>query len=94
MSARLRLWRRVRLAPGLTLNIGSHGVSSFSVGRRGAHLTFGRRGMRTTVGLPGSGISYTVAEPYRRRSGRPRTSLLMYLICAVIVLIAIAVLSH
>jgi hypothetical protein len=32
---------------------------SVSVGRRGAWATFGRQGTRTTVGLPGTGLSYT-----------------------------------
>lgn len=30
-----------------------------SLGARGAHLTFGRRGVRRTVGVPGSGVFYT-----------------------------------
>jgi hypothetical protein len=29
------------------------------VGERGASVTFGKRGTRTTVGLPGTGLSYT-----------------------------------
>jgi len=53
-----RFRRTVRLLPGLRLNVSKSGVSA-SVGTRGAWLTFGRNGTRTTVGIPGTGISYT-----------------------------------
>ena len=43
--------------------------SSTSIGLRGAHVTFGKTGTRTTVGLPGSGISYThLDKPHHERS--------------------------
>ena len=54
-----RLWRRVRIAPGVTLNIGKSGPSSVSFGPRGLKLTAGRRGPRITAGLPGTGLFYT-----------------------------------
>jgi hypothetical protein len=54
----LRFYRRIRLFPGVTLNLSRRGVST-SVGVRGAHLTVGHGKVRTTVGLPGSGLSYT-----------------------------------
>jgi hypothetical protein len=57
-----RFRRRVRVMPGLYLNLGRRGAS-VSLGVRGAHVTFGRHGKRATIGLPGSGISYTVYEP-------------------------------
>jgi hypothetical protein len=56
-----RFRRTVRLFPGLRLNVSKSGVSA-SVGTRGAWLTFGRNGTRTTVGLPGTGISYTTTS--------------------------------
>ncbi len=56
-----RFRRSVRLLPGLRLNLSRSGVSA-SVGTRGAWLTFGRNGTRTTVGLPGTGISYTTTS--------------------------------
>lgn len=62
-----RYRRRLRLAPGLWLNLGKTGITSVSAGVRGARLTWGRRGRRASVGLPGSGISYTSYEPHRRR---------------------------
>lgn len=57
-----RFQRRIRILPGIRLNISKSGVST-SVGARGAWLTFGRRGTRATVGLPGTGISYTTSAP-------------------------------
>lgn len=59
----LRFFRRVRLAPGLTLNLSRSGPS-VSLGMRGGHVTVGKRGVTRTVGLPGSGLFYT------SRSGR------------------------
>lgn len=53
-----RFQRRIKIMPGVTLNVGKRGVST-SIGRRGAHITFGQNGVRTTVGIPGTGISYT-----------------------------------
>ena len=53
-----RLWRRVRIAPGLSINLSKSGPS-VSVGPRGAKMTFGRRGIRQTVGLPGTGLYAT-----------------------------------
>ena len=54
----MRISRRVRIAPGLTLNLTKHGPS-FSAGVRGAHVTIGRTGIRRTVGVPGTGVFYT-----------------------------------
>ncbi len=54
----LRIWRRFKIAPGLTLNLSKGGVST-SVGHRGARVTFGKHGVRQTVGIPGTGVYYT-----------------------------------
>lgn len=54
----VRLFRRVRLAPGVSLNLSGSGPS-LSFGVRGAHLTVGRSGVRQTVGIPGTGMFYT-----------------------------------
>ena len=54
----IRFFRRVKLLPGLTMDLSKSGPS-FSVGVRGAHVTMGRRGVRKTVGIPGTGIFYT-----------------------------------
>jgi hypothetical protein len=53
-----RAWRRVRLAPGVTINLSKSGPS-VSVGPRGSKVTFNRRGVRETVGIPGTGVYAT-----------------------------------
>jgi len=75
-----RFRRTLRLIPGLRLNLSKSGVSA-SVGTRGAWLTFGRRGPRATVGIPGTGISYTeiltkrhAEQPYAVHSAAPPAS--------------------
>lgn len=54
----LRFFRRVKILPGMTMNLSKSGPS-FSAGVRGAHVTIGKRGVRTTAGIPGTGIFYT-----------------------------------
>jgi uncharacterized protein DUF4236 len=56
-----RFRRSIRILPGIRLNFGKRGVST-SIGVRGAHVTVGHGKVRETVGLPGSGISYTHVE--------------------------------
>lgn len=53
-----RIRRSIKIAPGVRLNIGKKG-SSLSVGKKGATLNFSEKGTRATVGIPGSGISYS-----------------------------------
>jgi hypothetical protein len=53
----LRFQRRVRLFPGVSLNLGKSGVS-VSVGGRGHSVNYSRRGTYGTVGIPGTGISF------------------------------------
>ena len=62
-----RFWQRVRLAPGVTLNL-SKSMASLSFGPPGAKYTISPLGNRATVGLPGSGLFYTVHD--RKRTGR------------------------
>src|ERR1700733_2918753 len=63
LAMTLRFWRRVRLAPGLRLNLSKSGAS-VSVGRRGAWLTSGPRGQRVTVGATGMGLFWTEFHPW------------------------------
>ncbi|MBM3596465.1 MAG: DUF4236 domain-containing protein [Alphaproteobacteria bacterium] len=59
-----RFWRRIRIAPGVTLNL-SKSTASLSFGPRGAKYTVSPHGNRATAGLPGTGLFYTVHEPRR-----------------------------
>ncbi len=64
-----RFWRRIRIAPGVTLNLSKSG-GSLSFGPRGAKFTVGPRGKRVTVGLPGTGLFYTATLPSGKSGGR------------------------
>jgi hypothetical protein len=65
-----RFFRRVRIAPGFRVNLSKRGVS-LSAGGRGHWFTIGPRGVRTTVGSPGTGLYYTATtgRPKKRRAG-------------------------
>ncbi|MCM3758515.1 DUF4236 domain-containing protein [Sporosarcina aquimarina] len=64
-----RFQKRIKIAPGVRLNINKSGVST-SLGRRGASVTVGKRVVRANVGIPGTGISYSE----QLTSKRPRRS--------------------
>ena len=70
-----RFQRRIKIIPGVTLNVGKRGVST-PIGRRGAHITFGQNGVRTTVGIPGTGSLIrrfqSLRMRWRRGAGRRR----------------------
>ena len=55
----LRFRRSIKIPPGIRLNLGKRSTS-VSIGGRGAHVTL-RPGhtARSTIGIPGSGVSYT-----------------------------------
>jgi len=63
-----RFSRRIKIAPGISLNIGKSGFST-SIGPRGAKLTIGRRGISQSLGIPGTGLSWRhQITPARQRS--------------------------
>jgi hypothetical protein len=57
-----RFRRRIKIAPGVYWNIGKKG-SALSFGGRGLTHTIGPKGSRTTIGIPGTGVSYTHVQP-------------------------------
>lgn len=61
----IRFRKRIRLLPGVTLNLSKSGVST-TVGPRGASVNIGKRGTYLNTGLPGTGL-YS-----RERLDRPR----------------------
>ena len=61
-----RFQKRIKLLPGVTLNVSKGGVST-SIGVKGARVTYGRGKKRTTVGVPGTGISHTTVESTTRK---------------------------
>jgi hypothetical protein len=52
----IRFRRTLKVAPGVKLNFSKSGVST-TVGPKGFHFTFGKKGVRRTVSIPGTGIS-------------------------------------
>ena len=54
----LRFQRRIKVLPGVRINLSKSGVG-FSVGGRGAHIGITARGQRyTSIGMPGTGLSW------------------------------------
>ncbi len=53
-----RFRRSIRIAPGIRLNVGRHGVTSLSLGGKGVTMNLSKRGTKTTYSLPGTGLSY------------------------------------
>ena len=53
-----RFRKSVKILPGVKVNLSKGGVST-SVGGKGFHVNVGKRGVRKTIGIPGTGISHT-----------------------------------
>lgn len=53
-----------KIAPGVRLNVGKKGISSVSIGTKGARVSLGKKGARTTVSAPGTGLSYSQNHSY------------------------------
>jgi len=92
----LCLYRRVRILPGLTVNVSKSGPS-LSVGVRGAHVTSAGAASGKTVGIPGTGdlLHFKVWPSHRVRhqpgqDGRGQVLFpLVLLIVALILLMAV-----
>lgn len=63
-----RFYRRIKIAPAISLNLGKKGAS-VSVGPRGAKTTFGPNGTRTSIGIPGTGMRYEKRYPNAATGG-------------------------
>lgn len=89
----LRFRRRLKVAPGVSLNLGKRGAS-LSVGRRGARVTVGHGQVRETVGLPGTGLSYTRTQSRSRRHAKKGGGILSTLIGLFVLYILARLLLH
>lgn len=69
-----RFRKSIKVMPGVRVNIGKKSVSSLSVGPRGAKVNVGRKGTRTTVGIPGSGLSYSRYQPHSSKKRRTKVN--------------------
>jgi hypothetical protein len=72
----LRFQKRLRVLPGVRINLSKSGASA-SVGPRGADVNIGPRGVSANAGIPGTGLSY------RTKMAKPHSALI-----GIIVLIA------
>ncbi len=52
----LKFQKRIRIAPGVRLNISKTGISG-TIGPRGASVNVGKKGVYANAGLPGTGLS-------------------------------------
>lgn len=66
-----RFRRRVRVLPGVYLNISRNGVST-TIGPRGASLNIGKQGVFLNTGIPGTGI-YRRDRLFGGKPGQPDT---------------------
>ena len=69
----LRFRKSISLLPGVKLNLSKSGPS-VSVGGNGLTYNIGSKGEKATVGLPGSGLSYS-DQPSRTKTGGKRSAL-------------------
>lgn len=63
-----RFRKSIKIAPGVRINISKKGLSSLSVGRPGATVNINKKGTRTTLGIPGSGLSHSSYSAHNKRS--------------------------
>lgn len=89
-----RFSRRIRILPGVSVNLSKSGPS-VSVGPRGAKHTIGSKGSRTTVGIPGTGISHTTTSSNNLSGAPPSGKSFWQLvkIAFLIVMVGIVILS-
>ena len=81
-----RFRRRVKLFPGVAVNVSATGIST-SFGGPGATVNVGRRGTRATIGLPGTGVSYSerLSGPTGDRKAGARVVVLVIVVGALAV---------
>lgn len=54
-----RFRKSFKILPGVRINLGKKGITSVTVGKRGASVNFGKRGTNANIGIPGTGLSYS-----------------------------------
>lgn len=53
---------------GVRISVGKKGLSSVSMGAKGARVSLGKKGVRTTVSVPKTGLSYSKQFPINRNN--------------------------
>lgn len=62
-----RYRKSIKVMPGVKLNLSKSGIST-TVGKRGASVNVGHGRVRSNVGIPGSGLSYSTSTSTRSRN--------------------------
>jgi len=66
-----RFHKSIRVLPGVRIDLNKRSTS-ISIGGRGAHVTVGHGKVRETIGLPGTGVSYThVSSSHQAKAEAP-----------------------
>lgn len=56
----IKFRKKIKIAPGVKLNVSSKGITSTSIGGKGLTLNVGgKKGAKLTTSIPGSGLSHT-----------------------------------
>lgn len=63
-----RYRKGMKILPGLRLNLTKNGPNSLTIGGKGFTFNLGKKGYRTTIGAPGTGLSNSEYTPYE---GKP-----------------------
>lgn len=77
----LRFRKRIKVIPGVYINLGNKGANSVSVGGNGLTANVNKNGTKTTVGLPGTGLSY---ETKRSSGGSVFKSVILIMILSLL----------
>lgn len=62
--------KRIKVLPGVHINIGKNGVST-SIGGKGGSVNFSKRGTRVTNSIPGTGLSHSKLYGNANRTTAP-----------------------
>ena len=60
-----RFKKNIKIIPGIKLNISKNGLNSVTIGKPGASVNISKKGKQATVGIPGTGLSYSQKLPSR-----------------------------
>ncbi len=73
----LNFRKSIKIAPGIRVNVSKKGLSSVSVGGKGARVNVSKKGTRTTVGIPGTGLSYSKFSSHTKKTTRRENLILI-----------------
>lgn len=74
----MRFKKSIKIAPGVKLNLNKKSVG-MTVGGKGLHYTVNSKGRKTTtVGIPGTGLSYSSTSSRAKPNGSKNTETVSY----------------